>query len=215
MQHDKNLSAREGPRVITVKARKRLPSSERKQHILDAAEQVLATQGYEKFRFRNIAAHANLHFATLQYYFSSKDKLLSALVQSKLVRDKELLQTALEKAKGSAEEKFINSIELMASESQEPLVAGFFAELWALSNHNQTAAKHLHDYYQAYLAWVLELIDLVNPKLAAQERRLKAISIMSLLEGIVPVSAIGGVGRMSRKSLNTGVGRIAWYIASS
>jgi AcrR family transcriptional regulator len=106
--------------------RKRLPPSARREKILKAALRFLATHGYEKFRFRNVAAHANVHFATIQYHFKSKDALLSALIETKLARDKALLKTALEKAEGSPKEKFVKAIALMASESQDPYLPASF-----------------------------------------------------------------------------------------
>ena len=52
-----------------------------KTGILDAARQVLLTQGYSGLSIRNIAAEANVPLSQIQYHFGSKDGLVLALFE--------------------------------------------------------------------------------------------------------------------------------------
>src|SRR3982751_5066696 len=54
-----------------------------KQKILDAAEQLVAEQGYAATSLRQIIASAGVNLASIHYHFGSKDELLHELVLRK------------------------------------------------------------------------------------------------------------------------------------
>lgn len=55
--------------------------ADKRLHILDAAEELFSERGYEGTSVRDIAARANVNLAMISYYFGSKEKLLTALVE--------------------------------------------------------------------------------------------------------------------------------------
>jgi len=54
---------------------------DKRQHILEVAEVLFAGKGFEGTSVRDIANTANVNLAMISYYFGSKEKLLTALVE--------------------------------------------------------------------------------------------------------------------------------------
>src|SRR5215472_7042764 len=57
--------------------------SETQQKILDAAERLIAEQGYAATSLRQIIAEAGVNLASVHYHFGSKEELLDELVMRK------------------------------------------------------------------------------------------------------------------------------------
>ncbi len=66
--------------------------SEKKTHILDAAESLIARKGYRSTTTRMIADEASVNVAMLSYYFGSKEQLLKALLDRHTAVVKVLLE---------------------------------------------------------------------------------------------------------------------------
>lgn len=197
-----------------VQRQYRLPGRVRRTQILDAALKVLATEGYSNFTLRNVASAAKIHFATLQYHFKSKNKLLSALIHSKLQEDQRQLKQTVEMAHGSPKEQFCAGIKLIMEANREPQVIGFFLQLWALANHDPMAGKLTDEFYRAYHSWVTDLVALANPRLSRAEKEGRALPIMSMLEGIMPTFTRSKKNRRERPQLDQDIAEIAWTIAT-
>jgi AcrR family transcriptional regulator len=56
---------------------------DKKEHLLDAAEELFAEHGYEGTSTRMLAKKAGVNVAMVSYYFGSKEKLFEALVESR------------------------------------------------------------------------------------------------------------------------------------
>jgi len=52
-----------------------------KQKLVDAAYDIIARQGFEGLRTRDVALHAGLNISTLHYYFESKEDLIRGVAQ--------------------------------------------------------------------------------------------------------------------------------------
>lgn len=59
--------------------------TDKKEHILDVAERVFAELGYEGASTRLLAKEANVNMAMLNYYFGSKDGLLKAVLDRRVL----------------------------------------------------------------------------------------------------------------------------------
>jgi AcrR family transcriptional regulator len=67
----------------------RLPADDRRRLIVDVALQLLAREGFEGLRTREIAAAARINTATLHHYFATKEDVVAAVAE----RLAELFQT--------------------------------------------------------------------------------------------------------------------------
>jgi AcrR family transcriptional regulator len=192
----------------------RLRGDVRRQQIIKAALKVMSQQGYPKVTIRNVAENAGIHFATLQYYYKNKRELLQALFDYKLEEDSRALHLVMDDDRRPAKERFTTIINLVLAENRRPVVIGYFLQLWALSNHNKAAAKNLDNYYDAYLGWIIEIITLVNPSLTIKEKKMRAHSILALLEGLVPTYTRARKNRKPDKSFDQHLVNIIWQIAT-
>lgn len=61
-------------------------AAERKEKLIQIAFDEIATKGFEGLRFQEVAAKAGITNATLYYYFSSKELLVQAMVDSLMER---------------------------------------------------------------------------------------------------------------------------------
>lgn len=57
---------------------------DKKQHILEAAEDLFARKGFEAATVRDIADAANVNLAMISYYFGSKEKLMEDLFHQRM-----------------------------------------------------------------------------------------------------------------------------------
>jgi AcrR family transcriptional regulator len=82
---------------------------DKKDHILNAAEELFAEHGYEGTSTRMLAQKAGVNVAMISYYFGSKEKLFEAFVENRARHMREMLQMVHEK-----DIDYIEKIDLMA-----------------------------------------------------------------------------------------------------
>jgi AcrR family transcriptional regulator len=88
--------------------------NDKQQNILQVAEKLFAEKGFDGTSIRDIAKEANINIAMISYYFGSKEKMLEALVLSRMA-DLKILLTNLAKETTSPLEKIEKLIELYVS----------------------------------------------------------------------------------------------------
>jgi len=71
------------------------PGGDKRERILDAAEQVFAQHGFFAARVSEIAKQAGVADGTIYLYFKSKDDLLISLFESRMQRFNALLAAAI------------------------------------------------------------------------------------------------------------------------
>ncbi|HXB34373.1 MAG TPA: TetR family transcriptional regulator [Puia sp.] len=57
--------------------------SDKREHILNVAEELFAEKGFDGTSVRDIAQQAGVNLAMISYYFGSKEKLLESLIESR------------------------------------------------------------------------------------------------------------------------------------
>jgi AcrR family transcriptional regulator len=70
---------------------------ERKTEILDAAEKLFHTKGYEATTISDIIAKAGIARGTVYYYFKSKDEIMDAVIERSIVNQIESLMPIVNK----------------------------------------------------------------------------------------------------------------------
>ncbi len=84
-----------------------MPQADTKTRILDAAEKLFARDGFHNTSMRGITGLARVNLAAVNYHFGSKDALLLAVIERRIVPlnqiRQEKLQTVLEKAQAAGQ----------------------------------------------------------------------------------------------------------------
>lgn len=70
-------------------------------HILNIAEALIAQKGFKETSIRDISGKANVNVAMISYYFGSKDKMMDALYEYRVLRSKEKFSEFVETIKNS------------------------------------------------------------------------------------------------------------------
>ena len=86
--------------------------TDKKDHILDAAQALFAAQGYEGTSVRDICHHANVNVAMVNYYFGSKEGLFEKMVERKA----SIMRGRLEELAGNPELTSIEKIDTLMEE---------------------------------------------------------------------------------------------------
>jgi len=78
---------------------------ERKSEIVAAACELFLSRGYERTTMRDVMRHLNIAKGTIYHYFSSKEELLEAVIDSVAEDEMRRLKTVLENIEGNVLER--------------------------------------------------------------------------------------------------------------
>ena len=154
---------------------------DKRQHVLEAAADLLIESGYHNFSMRKVADAAGIRLGNLQYYFPSKEKLVKAMLDNAL---SQYLEDFFEiRQQGTPEEQFLTVINHVVFDLNRKRTTVFFPELWSLSNHEKGVTKSMDEMYENYRKVLTDIIGEVNPKLSLQQCRRLALFVSASLEG--------------------------------
>ena len=97
-------------------------------NILDAAESVLIDEGYHNFTLRKVAASAGLTIGNLQYYYSTKDSLIAAMLDNAVERYLERFGEVRASAGPDPENQFIELVSMIIRDLNQRSTTMFFGE---------------------------------------------------------------------------------------
>jgi len=152
-------------------------------NILDAAESVLIDEGYHNFTLRKVAASAGLTIGNLQYYYSTKDSLIAAMLDNAVERYLERFGEVRASAGPDPENQFIELVSMIIRDLNQRSTTMFFPEVWALANHYDHAVDFMDAMYDKYRQVLMEVIGNVNPSLSPDQSQRLALFISSSIEG--------------------------------
>lgn len=149
--------------------------------ILDAAHQLLIDAGYHNFSMRKVADAAGIKLGNLQYYFPSKNVLVSAMLDK-------TIQVYLDefdeiRTQGSPVEQFHSLLKHVISDLTTRQTTQFFPELWSLSNHEEEITVHMDQMYAKYRSTLGDIITDMNPELSPKQVEKLALFISASVEG--------------------------------
>ena len=177
---------------------KRLKAHERNEIILDAAKDILINEGYSNFSLRYAPEKPGIRLATLQYYFSTKEKLFQAAFEDALELERDKINQMVTRAGDSPESILKARISGHFKANLNDETAGFFYQLWARAKLDNFAAELMDEFYERNIGIVGDLIRELNQNISAREADRRATFIMATLEGMMLMSDID---KRQRKAL--------------
>lgn len=169
------------PEALSMAARSR--NKDTVNAILGAAIRILALEGYTRFTLRNIAKRVGLRLAAVQHYYPTKKDMLRAAIKGSIKQWDEPVSRLMLLPRRSARSRLQAVIKLHLGSCLDDLTGGFFVALWALAAQDPDALDLLNDTYRTAVERFTRLIMEANPGLVSGEATLRAIQILSLLEG--------------------------------
>ena len=151
--------------------------------ILSAAIRILALEGYTRFTLRHIAKRVGLRLAAVQHYYPTKKEMLRAAIRGSIRQWDEPVSRLMLLPRRGANPRLQAVIKLHLGSCIDDLTGGFFVALWALAAHDSDAMELLNDTYRIAVERFATLIMEANSAVDTAEATLRAIQILSLLEG--------------------------------
>lgn len=158
-------------------------SQKRIKEILQSAQHILITEGFQGLSLRRIAQHMGISNGNLTYYFANKKMLLRALIEDQLARYDHEFEKEAKKFPNDADKRIYAYFNYLIKDAQTADSRNFFYQLWGLSIHSSIAAELRDEVYQRFLLQVMAQLAVLRPELSNQELRNKSFLLMSLMEG--------------------------------
>ncbi|MFE6748890.1 TetR/AcrR family transcriptional regulator [Kitasatospora purpeofusca] len=169
------------PSTDPVRGRGR-KGAERREALLDAAEEVLVTEGGPEWTMRAVAAAAGVRLGHLQYYFPTHADLVAAVLERVLRRSADRLAPLLS-ADAGAPGATAGVVTTLLSEQEDARLMRLFAEVWALAARDTTVAAAVRGFYDDYRTQVTAFLARRRPDLPEEELRARAGVFIMLIEG--------------------------------
>lgn len=144
----------------------------RTEAILDAAEELLCTEGYAALSLRAVARALDMRVGNLQYYFPAHSDLTGALLRRSFARAQAATRTRMD----ADDAPLPDTLDWLLADQKNPRSVRFFYEMWAMAARNEAAAAELRAFYQSYA-------DAVAARAPGPGALLRARLMIALLEG--------------------------------
>ena len=158
----------------------RIASSDRKQQILQAAIEIIASKGYGKLTMRALARASGMKLGALQYHFRTWNDMLRALAA--YIGD--AYQQSWEALDLNGKEASLQDlVHFIMDDPAGTALSGdeLFPQLWAMSLVEPAMAEKMDELYGVYLERLEERLTALGSRTPAPD----ALAIMSLLEGTI------------------------------
>lgn len=170
----------------------KLTGAQRRQVILDTAEDLIAEEGYAAFTARRVAAIVDIKLASLQYYFPTRGDLLKAVMENIVARYKDKALSEVVDMTVSPSIRFATIIRWFLEDIRtNSKTSRLFPQLWALAGHNDQARDALDDLMIAYRQQLGQWMSEVNPALSSAECEARCAVLTALIEGMTIIVGEG------------------------
>jgi AcrR family transcriptional regulator len=162
-------------------------SEERKNQILDAAAAVFSRLGFHEARMDDIVRESGLSKGTLYWYFTSKDAIITGLMQRIFDLGMGGLRR-LEGADGPVRERLLDYTRRLGDDFQRlSAVQSIAFEFYAVAARHKAVRQFLKEYFKQYRATVARLIaqGIERGEFRPVEPDTVATTLAALYEGLV------------------------------
>ena len=158
----------------------------RKNQIMEAAQSVVVSQGYEKSRMDDIVKMSKLSKGAIYWYYKSKKDIYLSLVDywfieysTGVIKNLQYKQTASDQLKVLFS-YFIDQF------GKDPATFKIMVEFWRMANLDTDFNSKLQDVYSQFLEYIIDIIKhgIKNGEFKMVDPRITALSILVNIEGI-------------------------------
>ena len=154
--------------------------------ILQAARELLASEGYAGLSMRRVAQAAGMTLSNVQHYYASRDLLLEALLLSIMDEFQSMMArfSAVMRERPRLE-RFLSTADMFLDEITDPVTHAIFFEIWALASRNPFASNLMDKMLGRERKTVYNLIRGLNPAISDEEYMQRAILMVAQIEGLM------------------------------
>jgi AcrR family transcriptional regulator len=172
--------------VVNSEQTDRRSVEERREQLIDAAIQVLATEGLGRATTRNITEQANLALGAFHYAFRSKDELLESVIERVVSATERVLQDAVEDVRDDPNRAIPRMLEEFwdfIDETPDLQLAQYELTVHALRNPKMR--RLAVDQHRRYTEAIRGVLDLIPDGPDGQEADDLARYVAATMDGLV------------------------------
>ena len=154
-----------------------------KQKIVDAAGQILVSEGYRSLSMRRVAAACGISVGNLTYHFPTADRLLVAVIQNMLDSYGEQLKRYETLGAPEGQDILDQVIEFIIRDAVTSTTSSLMIELWAMAKHDPSKAKYVNMAYEMGSQVIKTLILQVSPATSEAVAQKAAVTMLVFSEG--------------------------------
>lgn len=147
--------------------------------LVELARSVLVDEGLDQFVLRDIAARAGMTIGNLQYYFPTRDDLLTAVIQAEFDRDLATIREVIARTDGGLAEIAHRLVHDWCDGG-----SSIFTALALLAFHHERFRRLNREIYETFYAELGAVIRSADPKADDDEITARARLITALLDGV-------------------------------
>jgi AcrR family transcriptional regulator len=158
-----------------------------KGRILEAAERVLARDGYHAFSTRRVAQECSISVGNLTYYFPTKNSLIEALMEAIYDRYERRYAELASTEGGDLRGGLAGRVTELLRDAADPEATGLFLELWIMARHHGFGAKVVNRFYEKWAQDIAEAMSQDYPDRSHQELLRAAYFLVIIADGVCAV----------------------------
>lgn len=155
--------------------RPRAATKEKRERVLDAAEELMLEDGYAAVTSRAVATRLGINAPTIHYYFGSVDDLFIAVLRRRAEGNVQRMADAL----GSA-----HPLRAWWELASDPRGAALFIEFIAAGNHRPALQEALGSYARDVRAMQVDALDELLPQYGLDPGELRPALVAAAMQGL-------------------------------
>jgi len=185
------------------------------REILEAAEELLTSEGVARFSMRAIANRVGVSLASLQYYYATRTELLRAFFDFKAACYVAQLEEQLERLVKNPEAGLRSTVRFLLDDSTCETTGVLYTQLWALACHDEEARAALDAHMRLYVKFFELLVARINPTLRAPQVLRRAVALVSMIEGFPWAVSGSGCSEAELRRTKAALVDMAFRLAAS
>lgn len=210
MQQDLEIELR--AMQLAVRGPPSAPRSDRATQILQAAYDVIACEGFERFTMRRVAERVSISLASLQYHFASRERLISELIEFRIDGYADAIFAKVRDLPDDPRTTFSYLIRWFLDDALDRTVSGFAFHFYALATADEAVNAALGRYMKVYRETVAVLARRLRPAMSREEALARAALVCSLVDGTMTQLSDGRVSYPELEGVADRVGAAALAI---
>jgi AcrR family transcriptional regulator len=158
-----------------------------RERILEAAERVLARDGYHAFSTRRVAQECSISVGNLTYYFPTKISLIEALMEGIYDRYQRRYTELRPTAGRDSRDWLAEHVTEMLRDAVDPEASGLFLELWIMARHHGFGAEVVNRFYEKWAHAIADAMSHEYPDRSHQELLRVAYFLGTLADGVCAI----------------------------